>query len=239
MEDVKNKSMRLDRYFSSQSLCSRKEAVKRIRGGLVSVNNAVVKDPGAHVAPGSDQIRLSGLPLDYQQFTYLMMNKPADVLSAARDSRAPTVLQLLPHHLLRRGLFPAGRLDKDTTGLLIITDDGDYAHRMLSPKNKVYKLYRAGLRRAVTEVDIKHFHDGISFQGAHYAPAELTRTGNHEAIVKICEGKYHQVKHMFEFTGNEVMKLQRIQIGDLMLDQGLKQGETRSMTPQEAHRVFL
>ena len=146
---------------------------KLIRSGAVLVNGAPQRDPGAKVEPGADRVTAQGEEIRYQEFLTIMLNKPAGVLSATEDRRQKTVLDLLPEGLRRRGLFPAGRLDKDTTGLLLITDDGELAHKMLSPKSHVYKQYRAQLDAPVEEADIQAFAAGVAWEGEQYAPARL------------------------------------------------------------------
>ena len=164
---------RLDKFVASQGNMTRKEAGKLIRAGAVTVNGEQRKDPAGKVDPAGDEVRVEGRRLTYQKHVTLMMNKPAGVLSATEDKRCPTVLDLLPPEYGRRGLFPAGRLDKDTTGLLLLTDDGDLAHRMLAPKSHVYKLYRARTAQPVTQGDIEAFREGVRFGEIQYAPARL------------------------------------------------------------------
>lgn len=170
-----------------------------------------------------------------------MMNKPAGVLSASRDPHAPTVIGLLPKAFQRRGLFPAGRLDRDTTGLLIITDDGGFAHRMLAPKSGIPKRYHAVLDAPITPGDIQAFQDGIVIGDLRCLPAGLRvleGPGTPLAEVCICEGKFHQVKRMFEARGKRVVSLERVQIGSLVLDRSLQPGQSRKLTAQELAAVF-
>lgn len=233
---------RLDKFLASQNLGSRKEVTSLIRKGTVTVNGVPVTDGARKLVPETDRVTVNGEEIRYRKFLYLMMNKPKGVLSATEDSRARTVLDLLPPELCRRGLFPAGRLDKDTTGLLIITDDGDFAHRMLSPKSHVYKLYEAVTRRPVTESDIAAFRAGVSQGGQRFAPARLwqeERNGFQAAMVEIREGKFHQVKRMFQAVDNEVISLKRLKIGGLWLDETLSVGEARLLTEQETAQIFM
>ena len=153
---------RLDKFLSSQGFGTRKEVGKQIRSGGVSVDGLPQRDPAAKVDPERQVVTVAGRPVQYQRHVYIMMNKPAGVLSATEDRRQKTVLDLLPEDLRRRGLFPAGRLDKDTTGFLLITDDGELAHRMLSPKKHVYKRYVAQLDLPVTPEDIEAFANGVT-----------------------------------------------------------------------------
>lgn len=235
------KTMRLDQFLSAQNMGSRKEVSKEIRRGLALVNGETVYSPDRRICPGTDAVRFKGREILYRQYLYIMMNKPAGVLSASRDRKSRTVLDLVPPPLNRRGLFPAGRLDKDTTGLLIITDDGDFAHRMLSPKKHVYKRYEAELLRPVTEEDIKAFREGVQYGDICYAPAKLSEKKGNErnrAVIEVREGKFHQVKRMFEALDNKVLKLKRVRIGALALDRNLAQGECREMDRQEALKAL-
>lgn len=231
---------RLDKFLSSQNICTRKEALKLIRDGAVLVNGLPACKSGQKLEPRADRVTVHGEEVQYREYLYIMMNKPAGVLSATEDKRAPTVLDLLPPELRRRGLFPAGRLDKDTTGLLLITDDGDLAHRMLAPKSHVYKLYRAELARPAAPEDVAAFSAGVIWEGVAFAPARLyTRPGEgRAAYVEIREGKFHQVKRMFQAVGNQVLKLERLRIGSLELDASLGPGGYRLLEGEEAALLF-
>lgn len=230
---------RLDKFLASQGLGTRKEVGKLIRSGAVTVDGLSQRDPGAKVDPGKQQVAVEGRSVSYQEHLYIMMNKPAGVLSATEDRHAETVLDLLPEELRRRGLFPAGRLDKDTTGLMLITDDGDLAHRMLSPKKHVYKLYLATLDAPVTQEDVEAFQAGIHWAGESYAPGRLwTKEDPFQGYVEIREGRFHQVKHMFEARGKTVQQLKRLKIGGLALDDTLGKGECRLLTPEEVESIF-
>ena len=230
---------RLDKYLSSKGFGSRKEVGKVIRSGLVAVDGVPQRDAAAKLDPQKAVVTVEGRPVSYQRHLYIMMNKPAGVLSATEDRRAKTVLDLLPEELRRRGLFPAGRLDKDTTGLLLITDDGDLAHRMLSPKKHVYKLYRAQLDGPVTQEDIQVFSRGVQWGEEHYAPAKLWIDHDPNiAFVEIHEGKFHQVKRMFEARGKNVLTLKRLKIGGLYLDNTLQEGDCRLLDEEETRQIF-
>lgn len=230
---------RLDKFLASQGLGTRKEVGKLIRSGAVTVDGVSQRDPGAKVDPGKQQVAVEGRSVSYQEHLYIMMNKPAGVLSATEDRHAETVLDLLPEELRRRGLFPAGRLDKDTTGLMLITDDGELAHRMLSPKKHVYKLYLATLDAPVTEEDVEAFQAGIHWAGESYAPGRLwTKEDPFQGYVEIREGRFHQVKRMFEARGKTVQQLKRLKIGGLALDDTLGEGECRLLTPEEVESIF-
>ena len=230
---------RLDKFLSSQTALSRKEAQKAIKEKRVLLNGTVVRAADTKVDTESDTVSLDGQPLSYQQYVYYMMDKPEGVVSATRDRAERTVLDLLPPELRRDGLFPAGRLDKDTTGLLLITDDGDYAHRMLSPKKHVQKRYIATLDREPDEGIISAFEAGIVLgDGTVCKSGQAETLGGCRVAVTISEGKYHQVKRMFAALGYHVEALRRVQIGGLALDTGLRPGEVRVLTAEEAQKVF-
>lgn len=228
---------RLDKFLASQNFGSRKEVTALVKSGAVTVGGKVVRDSAQKIDPLHDEVAVMGKKVTYQQHIYLMMHKPAGVLCATEDSRQQTVLDLLPPELARRGLFPAGRLDKDTTGLLILTDDGDFAHRMLAPKSHVYKLYLAEVERPITQADIKAFEAGIKSGAQQFAPARLWGGGT-TAFTEIREGKFHQVKRMFAATGNKVLTLKRLKIGGLALDETLPLGGVRALTEAELVQIF-
>lgn len=233
---------RLDKVLASQNTGSRKECCEMIRRGEVSVNGMVVKRPEQKVEPENDEILIRGKPLRFRKFTYLMMNKPQGVLSATKDPKARTVLDLLPPELSARGLFPAGRLDRDTEGLLIITNDGDFAHRMLSPKKHVYKIYHAVLDAPVEEEDRLAFENGLELKDMTCLPAGLVvlEDGEHPLVsVRVREGKFHQVKRMFLARGKKVLRLKRVKIGELELDGRLGPGEARELEPGEIAQIFV
>ncbi len=232
---------RLDKILTSQNIASRKDAGVMIRRGVVAVNGQPVKKADTKIDTQSDEITVNGQTLNIKKFVYYMMNKPAGVLSAARDLHARTVVDLLPPEMQRRGLFPAGRLDKDTEGLLIITDDGVFAHRMLAPKSHVFKLYQAVLAAPISEQDIAQFENGLELNDMTCLPAQLTvleQGENPLVLVKIREGKFHQVKRMFLALNNEVTHLKRAQIGLLKLDETLEPGMVRELTQDELKSVF-
>ncbi len=232
---------RLDKFLSSQNVCTRKEAARLVKKGMVLVDGIPALSPEQKLEPEKACVMVEGKEIAYRKYLYLMMNKPAGVLSATEDKRHKTVLDLLPPELSRRGLFPAGRLDKDTTGLLLITDDGELAHKMLSPKSHVYKRYEAVTLRPVSRKDIEAFSNGISEGGQTFAPARLwqeERQDGPRALVEVREGKFHQVKRMFEAVGNQVLSLKRLKIGALALDETLGIGEVRVLTENEIIQIF-
>lgn len=232
---------RLDKVLVSQNVGSRKEIAAMAKKGRIAVNGEIVKKSDIKVAPEQDVITVDGKVLNFQRYVYYMMHKPGGVLSAARDTRAETVVDLLPPELARRNLFPAGRLDKDTEGLLILTDDGDFAHRMLSPKKQIFKEYHAVLDKPIGQVDIEAFEKGLELNDMTCLPAKLKilEDGPEQLVsVEICEGKFHQVKRMFASRGSTVMYLKRVRIGALHLDETLPKGETRPLTEAELAAIF-
>lgn len=234
---------RLDKILVSQSVGSRKEVQKLIKSGAVSVNGEICKKIDFKADTENDEITVNGQALNYQKYVYIMMNKPAGVVSATTDNHDKTVIDILPAEFKRKGLFPAGRLDKDTEGLLIITDDGDFAHKMLSPKKHVYKKYVAKVDADITEETIKRFEEGIVFaDGTKCMPAKLELEKNSDkktGIVTICEGKFHQVKKMFICCGINVVHLQRISIGNLYLDGKLPIGCCKMMSNLDKELIFI
>ena len=234
---------RLDKILVSQSVGSRKEVQKLIKSGAVSVNGEICKKIDFKADTENDEITVNGQALNYQKYVYIMMNKPAWVVSATTDNHDKTVIDILPAEFKRKGLFPAGRLDKDTEGLLIITDDGDFAHKMLSPKKHVYKKYVAKVDADITEETIKRFEEGIVFaDGTKCMPAKLELEKNSDkktGIVTICEGKFHQVKKMFICCGINVVHLQRISIGNLYLDGKLPIGCCKMMSNLDKELIFI
>ncbi len=230
---------RLDKFISTQTSYSRKDIKRLARSGDITVNGEIVKKTELKINPETDVVRVCGEEIEYKQYVYYMMNKPKGVLSASNDRNATTVIDILPDEFRRKTLFPAGRLDKDTTGLLIITDDGDFAHRMLSPSKKVYKHYIATLDREVDESLKEKFENGIVLaDGTVCQKAYFEKLSDNRALVKICEGKFHQVKKMFLACSYTVVELERVQIGSLRLDSNLAQSEVRELSKMEMLLIF-
>lgn len=227
--------MRLDKYLADMNAGTRSELKRDIRKGLVTVGGSVVKDPGRNVEPLTDIVCYRGKKIEYETYVYYMLNKPAGVISATEDKRMQTVVDLLPEER-RRDIFPVGRLDKDTEGLLLITNDGELAHRLLSPKYHVDKKYFARIRGRVTDEDVAAFARGIHLMDFTCMPADLVieRSGEiSEVTVIIREGKFHQIKRMFEAVDKEVIYLKRLEMGSLILDPELAPGEFRRLTEEE------
>ena len=232
--------MRLDKYLADMNVGTRSELKRDIRKGLVTVGGSVVKDPGRNVAPGTDTVYYRGRKIEYEAYVYYMLNKPAGVISATEDKKTQTVVDLLPEER-RRDIFPVGRLDKDTEGLLLITNDGELAHRLLSPKYHVDKKYYARIRGRVTDEDVMAFARGIPLEDFTCMPADLLieRSGEiSDVTVTIREGKFHQIKRMFEAVDKEVMYLKRLEMGSLILDEELAPGEFRRLTEEELGSLF-
>lgn len=231
---------RLDKILAAQGIGSRKEVQKLIKGKSVTVNGEIIVKPETKLEPESCEIKVKGQALNFQKHLYIMMNKPQGVVSATEDKDCKTVIDILPDEFKRKGLFPAGRLDKDTEGLLIITDDGDFAHKMLSPKKHIIKKYYAELDGEVTKDMVNRFSQGIVFKdGTKCLPAKLEILKNNSAYVEICEGKFHQVKKMFNVCGLNVTFLKRISIGNLILDSNLTIGSSRMLTKYEKSAIFI
>ena len=233
-------TIRLDKYISDLGLGSRKEIRDWIRSGRVSVDGRVIRQSDEKLDPASAAVCLDGEALRYRKAVYLMMNKPEGVITATEDENQKTVLDLLPKTLRSRGLFPVGRLDKDTSGLLILTDDGDYAHRVSAPKSGVVKRYLAEVDGEPDEEDAAAFQSGLVLaDGTRCLPAELEILGDRRCIVSVSEGKYHQVKRMLASRGKPVKALKRLSIGALDLDESLAPGEFRELSEQELCTVFM
>lgn len=229
--------MRLDRYLANMGCGSRNEVRRIIRSGSVTVNDQSIKEESFQIDPGCDLVVCWGSEIAYREYVYLMLNKPAGVISATEDSKERTVLDLIDPKYRNKGIFPVGRLDKDTEGLLILTNNGELGHKLLSPKKKVPKRYFAQVSGIIDTEDIESFQNGIALDdGYRTMPAELEllRTGDpSEVMVMIQEGKYHQIKRMFQALGKQVVYLKRVAMGDLMLDPSLKNGAYRELTEEE------
>lgn len=231
------KTQRLDKVLAHMGYGTRKELKKLVREGVVTVNGEVVTDSGIHINPEEDVIQVWEEEVAYRQFVYLMLNKPAGVISATYDSREETVIDLLDEQYLPFKPFPVGRLDKDTVGLLILTNDGKLAHELTSPRKHVQKTYYARVEGAVDESDIEAFQRGVKIEEDYTtkpAVLKILQIGSISEIeLTITEGKFHQVKRMFEAVGKKVRYLKRISMGALTLDPELAEGEIRELTEHE------
>ncbi|CAH2212140.1 pseudouridine synthase [Tepidibacter aestuarii] len=231
------KKMRIDKVLSNIGYGSRTEINISCKRGLVVVNGEVVKKNSTQVDPENDEILFNGEKINYREFIYLIMNKPAGCISATTDKWDQTVIDLLDREQIAFDPFPVGRLDKDTEGLLVITNDGKLSHRLLSPKKHVPKTYYAKIDGVVTNEDIEAFKEGVVLDdGYKTLPGELEILKSDdisEINLTIHEGKFHQVKRMFESVGKKVVYLKRIQMGKLKLDESLELGEFRELTKEE------
>lgn len=229
--------MRIDKLLANQGFGSRKEVKKLLKEGHVTVNGEIIKDGKTHIDPYNDEIYVFSEKIEYRKFIYLMMNKPSGYISATEDEWKETVLDLLDLDFLVYRPFPVGRLDKDTEGLLLLTNDGKLAHQLLSPKKEVPKTYFATVKGVVTEDDIKKFSKGVQLDDGYVTkPGELKilKSGPFSDVeVTITEGKYHQVKRMFQAVNKRVVYLKRISMGLLELDESLELGSYRELTNEE------
>ena len=229
--------MRLDKYLCETGFGTRSQVKDLLKKGQVMVNGEVVKKPELKINETTDQILCQGKKVSYQKNIYLMLHKPAGVVSATEDSREKTVLDLVRPEDRKNGLFPVGRLDKDTEGLLLLTDDGELAHRLLSPKKHVDKTYYAKIDGQVTEEHVKQFREGLDIGDEKKTlPAVLTILLSgpvSEIEVTIHEGRFHQIKRMFEAVGCKVTYLKRLSMGSLVLDETLPPEEYRPLTEAE------
>lgn len=229
---------RLDRLLGHMGLGSRKELKAVFKAGRVAVDGQVVRDPGHLVDPAAAAVTLDGEPLRYQRHFYVLMHKPGGVITATEDPRQATVLDLLPAELRHRDLFPVGRLDKDTEGLLLLTTDGELAHRLLSPRWHQPKRYLARVDAPLEPDDPAAFEAGIALDDGYVTlPGRLEITGPQEGVVTIHEGKYHQVKRMFAARGKQVVYLKRLSMGPLGLGD-LPLGEARPLTRDEVGALY-
>ncbi len=225
--------MRLDRWLATLSAGSRSEVRQWIRGGQAAVNGRVIRDPALSFETEKDSLSLNGRALDGRVIRHVMLHKPAGLLTAARDAKQPTVMDLLPPVYRGTGCMPVGRLDKDTTGLLLLTTDGELNHRLLSPGRHVDKVYRVMVEGELTEKDIEAFAAGMDLGDFTAQPAKLKILGPSLAEVTVSEGKFHQVKRMFAAAGHEVLQLHRRAFGPLQLDPALAEGQWRELAEEE------
>lgn len=241
LKNSSEKKERIDKIISSQGVASRSEVKLLIKRGQVTLNGVVVKDSSVK-AGYDDLITVNGQLISQAKFVYIMLNKPEGVVSATDDKRYPTVVDIIPDEYKRKNLFPAGRLDKDTTGFCLVTDDGAFAHNILSPARHITKTYIAKLASPIDYEDGKRaFADGVVLKdGTVLLSARLTIIEDSEQPiykVVIKEGKYHQIKRMFASLGSKVIELKRIAMGGLALDETLKPGEARLITEEELKSI--
>ena len=231
--------IRLDKYLADMGLGTRTEVKKDIKKGRISVNGEIIKSPEYKIDTQTDAVLADGKEIAYEELIYYMLNKPQGVVSATEDRRDKTVLDLISEKK-RKDLFPVGRLDKDTEGLLLITNDGELAHNLLAPKKHVDKKYFVRLKAPLSEENRKRLEEGVDIgEDKLTLPAQVfvLNEERDEAEIIIREGKFHQIKRMFHAVGNEVVFLKRLSMGSLVLDEDLLPGEYRLLTPQEIERL--
>ena len=232
--------MRLDKFLKENGICSRSEAKKILKEGLVFVNGEIVKAGDHKIDENKDEITCNGNVLKYEKFVYIMLNKPAGYLSATEDYNQKTVLDLIPEYKYKH-LFPFGRLDKDSVGLLILSNDGVLAHDLLSPKKHVDKKYYLKIQGKLTIEDVEKFKNGITLEDGYVCKSAkleiLISDEISECYASISEGKFHQLKRMFKSVGKEVIYLKRISFGTINLDENLKEGEYRLLTELEINHL--
>lgn len=228
---------RIDKVISSQTGYTRKEVKELIRKKKVLVNGNVINKSDIKIDPKLDKITVDSLNIEVKEYVYLILNKPKGYISATEDRSIPTVLDLVPREYLHRNLFPVGRLDKDTTGLMIITDDGKFAHNILSPQKHVKKVYSVTIDIPITDEMINGFENGVMLSDGVCKGATLEKTGVNTGLVTLTEGRYHQIKRMFGCFGAKVIELQRIGMGNLKLPNNLEVGQCRELAPEELKQV--
>ena len=230
--------LRLDKFLSNMGKATRSESGKLVRQGKVLVNGIPAKKSDMQINEGVDEIILNGIPVTYKKFTYIMLNKPQGYVSATDDPHEKTVLDLVDPEDKRKGLFPCGRLDKNTLGLVILTNDGEGAHRLLSPKHHVSKVYKFAALSPISQKDVEMLEKGVDIGGYLTKPCRVALTGESSGEITLTEGKYHQIKRMLEAVNNKITYLERISFGTIMLDTSLARGEWRYLTPSE-EQLFL
>ena len=232
---------RLDKIIANSGTLSRKEVHRLIKSGAVSVNGITTKDRGFCIDPETAEIKINGQAVSLEKYVYIMLNKPEGVVSATKDPTEKTVVDLVPTEFKKKNLFPAGRLDRNTTGFVLITDNGDFAHKILSPKNHIEKTYEARLAERIDEESLKKVAEGITLgDGTECLPAKVKvlEDGENPLIeIKICEGKYHQIKRMFAAVGNAVIELKRVKMCQLPLDENLAPGECKILSKEEVELI--
>ena len=224
---------RLDKIIASQTEYSRKDVKYLALNKKLTVNGEIVRRSDIKVDPEKDEIAINGKPMLVKKYVYLILNKPEGYISATEDKSQATVLELIPEEFKCRDVFPVGRLDKDTTGLMILSDDGEFAHNILAPKKHVEKEYEVTVDIKVTEEMKKGFLEGVDLNDGVCKTAILEITGDYTANVTLTEGRYHQIKRMFGCFGAKVVKLHRTRMGKLVLPNDLEVGESRELTEEE------
>lgn len=232
--------MRLDKMLSECGIASRSETSRAVRAGRVTVNGVAVRRADHAVDPMQDAVVFCGRAVHYRKFVYLMLNKPDGYISATEDGRGePVVTDLLPEEYRKMSVFPCGRLDKHTLGLMLITNDGALSHRLLAPKSHVAKSYAFSVKFPLSDADVTSLCAGVDIGGYVTKPCEVCMNTERTGIITIVEGKYHQIKLMMEAVHNRITSLERITFGPLSLDPALERGEWRELTQEEQNSLFL
>ena len=232
--------MRLDKLLSECGLASRSESAKAARAGKITVNGMPVRRADEKVDPETDAVVYCGTPVLYRRFVYLMLNKPDGYISATEDGRGdPVVTDLLPPEYRKMSVFPCGRLDKHTLGLMLITNDGALSHRLLAPKSHVTKSYGFCVKFPLSDADVQALERGVDIGGYVTKPCRVTLHTEREGVISITEGKYHQIKLMMEAVHNQITHLERLTFGPLSLDPALSRGEWRELTTEETEMLKL
>lgn len=236
-------TIRIDKMLSNSGIGSRKDVKNIIKSGKVTVDGKIIKSSDLKIDPENSKIIVNGKELTYKKNIYLLMNKPAGVISATYDKKEKTVIDILPNNFKNIDLFPVGRLDKDTVGMLILTNDGDFAHNTLSPKKHVWKKYYATVSGIVTQEDIQFFEKGVEIgenEICKSAKLQICTTNDNttNVTIEISEGKFHQIKRMFKAVGKEVLFLKRIKFGGLELDENIAEGSVRELSEIELKKIF-
>ena len=228
---------RIDKIIATQTNYSRKEVKKLILQKRVMINGEIISKSDIKVDENNDKIEIDGNKINVKKYIYLILNKPKGYISATEDPKMPTILDLVPEQYLHRNLFPAGRLDKDTTGLMLITDDGEFAHNILAPKKHIKKVYKVEIDIPINEIMINEFENGVILNDGICKTAGLEKLDTYIGKVTLTEGRYHQIKRMFGCFGAKVVNLERIAMGNFQLPNDLKQGECRELTEKEIQEI--
>ena len=229
--------MRLDKFLCDTAGLTRTEAKNAVKKGQIAVNGQVQKAADFKVKENTDTVTFQGRPLSYAAFHYYILHKPAGVITATEDKKESTVMDILREEKVKN-LFPVGRLDKDTEGLLLITDDGELAHNLLSPKKHVDKEYLVKVRDSISEEDCRRLSEGVDIGDEKpTAPAKVERVAEKEILLTIREGRFHQVKRMLQAVGNEVLYLKRLSMGSLRLPKDLEKGAYRPLSEEEIYKI--